>query len=408
MEHAINNILVIATTCVVLFILFHKRLLTSPTWRATITPLASIIGSGFLVSAPLLLLTTGNWAAVAMFGIVTIAYMIGSALRYNIRHLEPLLTAKTTPFPWIIRLDTLSKPILGFAYIIAVAFYIKLLSAFVIQGFGITDPLLEKMLTTILLLFIGSTGKSRGLHALENLEGYSVNIKLAIIVAVIIGHLIYNIELFLDSQWFLKLYPHGSMITTFRKLLGMLLIIQGFETSRFIGHTYSQGMRIRTMRYAQIISGCIYVTFILTTMVVFNDIHTISETTIIDLCRLIAPLLPILLIIAATMSQFSAAVAVTVGSGGLLSEATHHKLKVNTSYLVITVLAIVLTWLTNIYEIIVYASKAYALFYAIQLLITCALLIRQNTIAKSLPKLMMYASLLCLMLLVITFGIPVK
>ncbi len=51
-----------------------RRVRSSEGWRATVTPLASIIGSGFLVLAPLLAATVGSWAPVAMTGIVMLAY----------------------------------------------------------------------------------------------------------------------------------------------------------------------------------------------------------------------------------------------------------------------------------------------------------------------------------------------
>ncbi len=162
------------------------------------------------------------------------------------------------------------------------------------------------------------------------------------------------------------------------------------------------------MRYAQFISGGIYIAFIATTMIAFNNIHAIAETTVIDLCRMMAPVLPILLIIAAIMSQFSAAIADTIGSGGLLSEATHHKLSVNTSYLIITVLAMVLIWLTNIYGIIVIASKGFALYYAFQLLIACLLLSKGSFSLRTAAKMTLYILLLLLMIMVMLFGIPVE
>jgi hypothetical protein len=39
---------------VLLGVTFSKRILNSRRWRATVTPLASIIGSGFLVAGPIL------------------------------------------------------------------------------------------------------------------------------------------------------------------------------------------------------------------------------------------------------------------------------------------------------------------------------------------------------------------
>lgn len=47
-------------------VLLQPRLMHAPAWRATITPLASIIGSGFLVAGPILAHAAGNLAWLAM------------------------------------------------------------------------------------------------------------------------------------------------------------------------------------------------------------------------------------------------------------------------------------------------------------------------------------------------------
>jgi len=74
--------------------LFAARLTASPVWRATVTPLASIVGSGFLVSFPPLTHDLGSYAVIAMAGLVVFAYLLGGAIRFNILHGEPLLFAK--------------------------------------------------------------------------------------------------------------------------------------------------------------------------------------------------------------------------------------------------------------------------------------------------------------------------
>jgi len=71
----LNNFIVIFVTTIALIILFHKKMRTSKRWLATVISLVSIIGSGFLVSAPLLLLTSGRWAVIVM---AAIADTVGS------------------------------------------------------------------------------------------------------------------------------------------------------------------------------------------------------------------------------------------------------------------------------------------------------------------------------------------
>tara|TARA_B100000949_G_C14262061_1_gene443295 strand:+ start:529 stop:1746 length:1218 start_codon:yes stop_codon:yes gene_type:complete len=403
-----NNIFIFFSTLTVSALLFSKSFRTSKSWHATVTPLASIIGSGFLVSAPLLILATGKLAPLAMGGIVIIAYALGSSIRTNISLVEPILAEQASSSYFVKGLEALSRPVLGLAYVISIAFYIKLLSAFALRGVGISSSVVENSLTTVLLLFIGVTGKLKGLSKLELLETYSVNIKLSIIVALILGHISFNFYSLFNGQWQLLVYPHEDPLTTIQKLLGMLIIIQGFETSRYLGSDYSKQIRIKTMRNAQIISGIIYVIFITSTLTAFNHVHSLGETTVIDVCRMVAPILPMLIIIAAVMSQFSAAVADTIGSGGLLVESMRNKITTKTSYLLITLTGVILTWFTNIYTIITFASKAFAIYYTMQLVLSTIVLSKQKRSGVRYLKILLYLLLIILMVAVILFGIPVK
>jgi len=81
---------------------------------------------------------------------------------------------------------------------------------------------------------------------------------------------------------------------------------------------------------------------------------------------LAATALPLMLIVAAIMSQFSAGVADTVGAGGLASETSRGKLSSNKGYLAVAIFAIILVWTANLLEIIALASRAFALYYLLQ------------------------------------------
>ena len=94
---------------------------------ATVTPLASIMGSGFLVSAPLLAGIVGNLAVVCMALLLVLAYMVGGAIRFNIRHFEPIENKGHGPAQDI---AFLSRIVLVGAYFISVTYYLELLAAF--------------------------------------------------------------------------------------------------------------------------------------------------------------------------------------------------------------------------------------------------------------------------------------
>ena len=72
------------------YLLFSPRLAKSSDWSATVTPLASIMGSGFLVSAPLLAGIVGNLAFFCMAALLVLAYLVGGVVRFNIRYFEPV------------------------------------------------------------------------------------------------------------------------------------------------------------------------------------------------------------------------------------------------------------------------------------------------------------------------------
>jgi hypothetical protein len=156
-----------------------------------------------------------------------------------------------------------------------------------------------------------------------------------------------------------------------RMLAGMLLVIQGFETSRYLGHKYPRDLRVRSMRFAQGLSGLIYVGFaflILPFIPQLPSAHP-DETAIIDLSRHVSIVLPLMLIVAAAMSQFSAAVADTLGGGGLLAEESRTRFSPGQGYLLISACAIALVWSTGIFEIVAYASRAFAFYYFAQTII---------------------------------------
>ena len=98
MPISIPSIIVILTALFVGgVLLFYKPLAVSSSWRATITPLASIMGSGFLVCAPLLYANIGNYAVFAMAGLLCLAYGVGSVIRFNIQYGEVLFKKQNLP-----------------------------------------------------------------------------------------------------------------------------------------------------------------------------------------------------------------------------------------------------------------------------------------------------------------------
>jgi hypothetical protein len=360
--------------------LLSPRLKDSPLWRATLTPLASIIGSGFLVVAPLLGNIVGSNAAWAIFAVVIFAYAIGSVVRFNIQYTEPILHAGASR--WLNAAERASNIALTVAYIVSVAFYIRLLAAFVLRAAELQSDLAANSLTTIVLVFIGLVGWHRGLRGLEMIEGYAVTIKLTIIAALLIGLVDYNLfnAVYTDA---LSFEPR-SKYDTLRALAGVLLVVQGFETSRYLGDAYSAEVRVKSMRIAQLLSAAIYVGFVwlIIPLLPLLDAKQIDETAMIDLVGNISFVLPAMLIIAAVMSQFSAAVADTLGAGGLVVEETNKRVSQRSSYLILMGLAITLVWVIDVFQIITLASRAFAFYYLAQTVVALMVPRSNNTALK--------------------------
>jgi hypothetical protein len=381
----------------------------SETWQATVTPLASIIGSGFLVVAPLLAFTIGNWAIAGMAGILVTAYLVGGALRYNIAHVESALDdgsgRAARPLRAMHRAADLA---LAGAYLIAITFYLELLGAFVLGVFEIKDEVGQKSIASALVLFIGGYGYWRGLRGLEWLEKLAVNVMLAIIAGFLVALAYRNVELIQAGTWGLADLDSTLDTETVRKLLGAFLIVQGFETSRYLKGVYSANMRVRTMRYAQGITAVVYLAFIGLATVMLGQFDRISETGIIDLSRQIALVLPVLLTFGAVMSQFSSSVADAIAAGGLIEEETGGVITRHQVFAGAAGLVLLLLWTSDIFEVIAYASRAFAVYYMIQCGMAALHAARHSKGGRGAALGSYFALLAVVMLAVAAFAIPVE
>jgi hypothetical protein len=335
-------------------------------WRATVTPLASIIGSGFLICGPFLAREFGSAALPAMAALLLLAYAVGAVVRFNIIHVEG--HADTAhfhdPIAWLARA---TQGVLALAYAISVAYYLKLLAEFTLQTFPVPDrwhsPAANGMITAILLLFV-ILAFSGGLRRVEHFAHGSVSLKIGAIGGLLAG---------LACWWLMhagstpSLPPVRFSAGSIPTLLGLLITVQGFETSRYLGQSYPQALRIRTMRHAQWISSVIYLAFLaLLTPFLTRAASAQGVAGILDIMGLVAAPMVAFVLVAAVASQLSAAVADSIGSGGLMSELTRRKLSVPIAFSIAVVLAIGVVWLTDPIQVVALSSRAFALFYACQ------------------------------------------
>lgn len=399
----INAFIILTAVLLGIYLAVSKRLSKSSDWQATVTPLASIMGSGFLVSAPLLAGTVGTLAVLCMAALLLLAYAVGGAIRFNIRHFEPIENKGHGPAQ---NIAFLSRIVLAGAYFISVTYYLQLLAAFVLHAAHIESQFAAHCITTGLLVVITGIGMTKGLKMLEGVQKYAIALNLGMIGALLVGLAIYNAHLFLGGTWKLPDIPSTIDLHDARVLLGLLIVVQGFETSRYLGSQHPAKQRIATMRAAQLISAAIYLVFLGLATVLFHSGLGSDVTAIITMTAPVAVVLPILLSVAAIGSQFSASVADTEGCGGLLGDITRNKLAPRYSYLLILLVTVFVTWETNVNEIIAYASRAFALYYMLQCLVALVVAWQNSDIPKRGMRLAGFAFLSVTCLLVFALGLP--
>ena len=399
----LNTTIIIIALILGSYFAFSRRLSQSSGWKATVTPLASIMGSGFLISAPLLAGIVGNLSVICMALLLVLAYFVGEAIRFNIRHFEPIESqgrglAQETAF--------ISRIVLTCAYFISITYYLQLLAAFLLNSVGIKNEIAANSVTTALLVTIGGVGMWRGLGELEKIEKYAIALNLGMIGALLAGLGIYNCQLAAGGLWEFPRISSSINFHDLRVLLGLLIVVQGFETSRYLGQEHTADQRISTMRAAQLIATAIYLSFIALATVLFHKNLGSDVTAIISMSKPVATVLPLLLSIAAIGSQFSASVADTSGAGGLIQDIIHEKLSIRTSYFLIIIVTVVLTWATNVNEIIAYASRAFALYYTLQCSVAWIVARQNQTLPDRSKCLWLFGFLALICLLVFSLGIP--
>lgn len=337
--------------------------------RVIITPLASIFGSGVLVIVPILVRAVGPYAPLAMVVVGLGALLVGSTVRHNILCAEPALREGKNRKALIF--ERLSSIALIGAYVIAVCLYLHILSAFVLGGMGLASDFNKSALTTAIILVIVVTGLAGGLRPLERIEGLALYVTLAVIVVMIVGFGVHDVRNALSATGLvLPANPGRSGWEIARIVAGTLIVVQGFETPRYLGDTFDVPERIRASRWSQHLSMTLYVVFVAVAVPVSSAIPgDLDEGSLVELARVVAAFLPVLLIVAAAVSQFSASVADTIAAGANVSELTRGRIGTRLGYVSVGVFAIVLAWTGSTLTVVALASRAFAFYYLMQCLV---------------------------------------
>lgn len=347
----------------------HRETVPGGVLNATVTPLASIFGSGFLVIAPILTAAVGPYAVFAMIGICALAYGVGMVMRHNIRHVEPLLFNRRLP-AWPARFELISDCALVLAYVISVTLYLRIMASFALNLAGIDSQFNQSVLVSAAIVVIMAFALWRGLKSLEFLEKWALVLTMGIILVLLATFV--KLDLSVLSEGALKL-PRSTVETPLHALLllgGTVIVVQGFETTRYLGEHYCPETRIRASRLSQIVSTVVYVVFI---ALVTPHSHLLdglmSDSGLLDIVKQVAAFLVLPLVGAAIFSQFSAAIADTIGGTGNVRDRTDGKIPERWIYAVILTVALILTWSADTGQVLVLASKAFAFYYGLQCLV---------------------------------------
>jgi hypothetical protein len=304
-----------------------------------------------------------------MAAVCAVAYAVGEIIRYNIVHAEPVLAGKQAGHT--VGFERISDLALVFAYVISVCLYLHILSSFVLGGFHIDTELNENILTTIIISLIMFIGVSKGLDELSIMEKWGLYVTLLIIVLLSVGFAWYGWQAWQSSAG-ISLFESEANTAwqTLTIVAGTLIVVQGFETPRYLADEYDSQTRVRASRWSQIISTIVYLTFIAVAMPLVHSLNgQYDDNSLIKLAGTASALLVAPLIIAAALSQFSAAVADTLAATGNMKELSHGSIESKYGTILVGIGAIALSWSANTLELIAFASRAFAFYYLLQCLV---------------------------------------
>ncbi len=365
--------------------------------RASITPLASILGSGLLIIVPVLEHTLGSLSVVGAAAVCAVAWVVGTSVRHCVRVVEPAL-ASASPNRVDAALDRSGDVVIVVAYVISIALYLRIMAQYVV---GYANPsgsaVGERILACAAVILIVLVGITRGFAGLNLLDRFSLGVVL-VLTTLLGGTLLFHDAASLSGPGLtLPPVPNLGIGETLLVLGGIVITVQGFETVRYLGDRFDPDTRIWASRLAQLVATSIYIGFVaVATPVMGLGTAEGADSTLLDITARIAPWLALPLVLSAVLSQFSAAVADTVAAEGNLTGLSRF-MRGPTPYLASGAAAVLLAATTPTFTIVAVASRAFAAYYAIQ----AVLAMRTST---GLPRKGGYGALALLMVAVTLFA----
>ena len=201
-----------------------------------------------------------------------------------------------------------------------------------------------------------------------------------LVLALMVGFAVFDWKAFNTHtlQW--PVLPKQDLWTVLTVVGGTLIVVQGFETSRYLGSEYDRELRVWSCRSSQIVSTIIYLLFIALATPLMHFLGTqVEDNGLLVLAAKAAVWLPIPLVIAAVLSQFSAAVADVVAAGGNVAESTKGRVDAQQAYVLICGIGVVMAFASTL-TILSFASRAFAFYYFLQCLV--AIFVSKNKMQK--------------------------
>lgn len=358
--------------------------------KASVTPLASIFGSGFLIVVPVLEGSFGLAALPAMAIVCVVAYLVGTAVRHNISHDGDKPSGRLVPW---------SSASIAVAYTISVGLYLQIMATYALDSAGGSiDPRVVSSATVVLIVFVGIV---RGFSGLELVERIALAVT-AVMIIVMIAVFAVKLAAAGGAPVAWSDATSQSPLHAARLLGGVLICVQGFETTRFLSERYSCDARVRASRWAQLISSVVYLAFVLVCapLLATNVQGAPAEDGLLQLAHAIVPWLVLPIVVTAVFSQLSAAVADLETAVGNVTELSHERVRSLVSYLVLGALAIAVVWIFSTLALVAVASRAFAAFYLLQ----C---VRAAASARGIARTAGYCMLAAAMLFVLLLASPV-
>ncbi len=366
---------------------------------ASVTPLASILGSGLLIIVPVLERTLGALSLLGVVAICGAAWLLGTVIRHNVVVVESRLAAGTLDAATV-RWGELADGVIVVAYVISVALYLRIMAEYLVGFFDRAGSAVwEPVIACLAVVMIVAIGVFRGFDGLDRLDRIAL-VAVLVLTTVLGGVLLLHDAIAAETASLrLPSVPSMSPTSTPWILGGIVITVQGFETVRYLGSEYDATTRVRASRLAQLVSASIYIGFVaVATPAMGLGTAAGADRTLLDITGRVAPWLALPLVLSAVLSQLSAAIADTAAADGNLN-GLNRWFTGPRPYLVCGAAAVALAATMPTLTIVAVASRAFAAYYSMEAVIA----LRTST---GVPRKAGFAILALVMLAVAAFAEP--